>query len=229
MGEYDVKDEPKSTIQLDDLPKTNSNQYVLDWCESQYLDKSVQNVNGFNSTGTSAESHHLTESFSWSSRKCERSHVVPMTEFQNTFSSVWDGKDTYSKESGILTLPESLDNSADKSFEEDNAGEKIQEIRQSVKIGTAKEISSDREFSVVASKNKDTSSDYCTCTSGSDDVNPLERNIFEISSLTDFNSSVKHYDDETGFVSVCEVFKYEDVEEGVVLYEKKHLVSNELG
>ena len=225
MGEYEIKDEPKSTIQLDDLPETNSNQYVLDWCESQCLDKNDQKVDGFNSTGTSTESHHLTESFSWSrSRKCERSHVVPMTKFQNTFSSIWDGRDTYSKESGILTLPESFDNNVDKSFEEDN----VDAIQSVTEIGIGREISRDREFSVESGKNKDTTSDYSTCTSSSGDVNPLERNIFEISSLTDSNSSVKHYDDETSFVSVCEVFKYEDVEEGVVLYEKKHLVSNGL-
>ncbi|XP_074037159.1 uncharacterized protein [Leptinotarsa decemlineata] len=79
--------------------------------------------------------------------------------------------------------------------------------------------------SVSGEKKNSTSSDYLTCTSNS----ALNRNVFEITE--DLTKSIedgsKKSDDaastDLSFMSVSEVYKYEDMEEGIVLYERRLL------
>lgn len=109
-----------------------------------------------------------------------------------------------SRESGITTLPDSLLNT--------------------------------KILDLDVSKAKDTTSDYATCTSGtSPDL--LERNVFDfpISNLITSDNSIKSNDDsiiaksegvcssDLSFVTMSEVYKYVDQEEGIVLFEKRCL------
>ncbi|XP_066249378.1 ankyrin repeat and LEM domain-containing protein 1-like [Euwallacea similis] len=116
----------------------------------------------------------------------------------------------YSKESGVVTIPNSS-------------------------ISTLSE-----KFIPNVSRKQDKSSDYFTCSHIS--INSLEKNIFELTDdLTTLSVNVQNdnavktgenSDDgasaeaECSFVSVSEVYKYIDAEEGVVLYERRFLKSS---
>lgn len=119
----------------------------------------------------------------------------------------------YSKESGVVMLTSSLSNS---SF--------------AVQVPTKTNTSS-------ISKRQRSSSDYLTCSRSS--INSLEKNIFEITDdLSDLNlnksvcapvekaksdGSEGAASDQCSFVSVSEVYKYVDEDQGVVLFERRLL------
>ncbi|XP_060522645.1 ankyrin repeat and LEM domain-containing protein 1-like [Cylas formicarius] len=115
----------------------------------------------------------------------------------------------YSKESGIVTLPVSVD----------DVNYSWTELEQN-------------ETREVIEDKRDKSSDYMTCSRAS--VDTLERNILEINDDLSLNNEITkgvHQLHEThstnndlSFVSVIsEVYKYVDNDEGVVLYERRLL------
>lgn len=89
------------------------------------------------------------------------------------------------------------------------------------------------------SKQQRSSSDYLTCSHSS--INSLEKNIFEITDdLSDLNLNINNSacapvekaksdgsegaaSDQCSFVSVSEVYKYVDEDQGVVLFERRLL------
>lgn len=114
----------------------------------------------------------------------------------------------FSKESGISMLPNSVIS------ENDTKAPKKLEQNMSKVI-------------------KDTTSDYVTCTSG-DSPDILERNVFDFNNLLTSDDSNKSQvstvtksegisSSDLSFISVSEVYKYEDKEEGVVLFERRFL------
>lgn len=134
----------------------------------------------------------------------------------DTSTSVFDKCRKLSRESGILTLPDSVLSEYD--TEKDSAKEKSVEVQVDTRPNA--------------------SSDYCTCDSTS--INILERNVIESSVEDDACGSFKNESSrvkegsvtnsprsvessELTFVTVSEVYKYLDPEEGVTLYEKRLL------
>lgn len=108
----------------------------------------------------------------------------------------------YSRESGVVTIQSLLDST------------------QSWKMNNSK------ESAAVQEKN----SDYFTCSHNS--ITSLEKNILEITDdLSDIRLDVRASDpnqsdtggSEISFVSVSEVYKYVDMDEDVVLYERRLL------
>lgn len=137
----------------------------------------------------------------------------------------------YSRESGIMTLPDTILNGSEPN---DTFFLSANEIH----------LPTGSDASIVSNKpGKDASSDYFTCTDISEVSNFLENNIFEVTSdrseeirlsslLTEDQLvtrsdilSNKTYDEELSFVSLSEVYKYTDPAEGVVLFEKRLIVT----
>lgn len=150
--------------------------------------------------------------------KTDNKRVVDDTAYANA-EDLTDLKE-YSKESGIVTLPHTLKDTHTFDLDPEDTSQK-------------------------ALTKEEKSSDYLTCSHNS--INTFEKNVFEITDdLNNINlesktdnmnaleplahgktNAVKSERDksndsnEMSFVSVSEVYKYEDKQEGVVLYERR--------
>nr|XP_022913973.1 ankyrin repeat and LEM domain-containing protein 1 [Onthophagus taurus] len=183
---------------LKEIPLRNNSHYVQTWCNSQdptnsYQDSNSQDLDPLDfGSSSSQNSQKSTGSFKFNKRK---------PPIDSTCSSIDCDYKESSRESGILTFPESEEENT-RGLYDDDFNRKL-----------------DRKL-INSNANKDSSSDYCTCTDGSMDlnINQFERNIFDIGSICTEKSSI-----DATFVSISEIYKYTDDEEGVVLYEKRVL------
>ncbi|GJQ80182.1 hypothetical protein Trydic_g23759 [Trypoxylus dichotomus] len=248
IGEYEidetVKDEMENEqtrnemlqMDLNTLPQTDSQEYVLNWCNTQELisnqteddsaelesannlGRAIPKKGSSSSKSSSAKSNYQSETFSGCSDKVKFNDVTFRQRRKHPDSYI--SKDICkhkesSRESGILTLQESSDE--DGGYSEDDLKYLVD------KVQTAKLI---RNQSIK--ENKDNSSDYCTCTEGSETANILEKTIYEFSTRKNPNHLKSNNNDnqDLSFVSVSEVYKHTDPDEGVVLYEKRILSSS---
>ncbi|KRT84184.1 hypothetical protein AMK59_2856, partial [Oryctes borbonicus] len=249
VGEYEIDETIKGGLEneqtksgmpqmdLNTLPQTDSQEYVLNWCNTQELtseqsesgeDYSAELEYGNNIVRaipkkhtkicSSKSSNYQSETFSASSSKRKFNNVTfrhGSKHYQENYISkdICKHKES-SRESGILTLQDSSDE--DGGYSEDD-----------LSYNKIKTVKAARNLKIK--ENKDNSSDYCTCTEGSDTTNMLDKTIYEFSTNNNpnhFKSSNSNDDQELSFVSVSEVYKYTDLEEGVVLFEKRILSSS---
>lgn len=237
-------------LNLNTLPHTDSQEYVLNWCNNQELvstqtefvdDCSGELEYGNNSAIITKKKNYSCKTsftkFNYQSERLSNSSIssVPSNsikidkKFDNVTirnknehrrNYVPKNKSYYkesSRESGILTLPESSDEDggySDDSFIDEQF--ELNDIHITNDLGH-----------LNIKENKDTSSDYCTCTENSDITNILDKTMYGFSNnkhlpLPKSNSSD---DQDLSFVSVSEVYRYTDLDEGIVLYEKRILVT----
>lgn len=215
IHEFEVIDNhnPSSLAEsLQKLPKTNSEEYVRTWCNTQ-LPITTPTHRRQSDASAIEECDSLGSSLSETEFKKPSDVFVTYrkkNEEPDSSGFVYDKCRKLSRESGILTLPDSVS-------EYDN------------------EAGSPRKLVVKVNA----SSDYCTCDS-QQSINVLERNVIESSvdeNVCDStkNESVTNELEKNGnrlqslgssdlsFVTVSEVYKYRDVEEGITLYEKRLL------
>lgn len=263
VGEYEVADVGKELskereteksavlpMDLNTLPQTDSQEYVLNWCNNQEL---IDDEIGFtedclteldycgnkelatskkilySSKNSSVKSNDRSEKFSNSNSPAPSSSKGNKRKLNNvTFRNKSKYLKNYiskdickykesSRESGILTLQISSEEDAGYSGndfeEENNSYDNDQVIKALAKLNI--------------NENKDTSSDYCTCTETSETSNVLEKTIYGFSSNRNRNTlKCNSIDDkEHSFICVSEVYKYADPDEHIVLYEKIVTVS----
>lgn len=232
IHEYEISDS-NNTAALQDLPKTNAQEYVREWCNSQKNSStcsSLPTISCNDGDESDCLGSSLQESLESEPKMLNFENTTCSTNNQKTFedSSCLDQTEPkcrkLSRESGILTLPDSL-------------VDDCSEIDENHKI----------DYKNNVSQLKNTLSDYFTC--GSDRSDILNRCIIETSSFANetsectgiyFDSTAKSVgrtadvqivdqnrsnDSDLTFVSVSEVYKYTDEEEGVILYERRLLKS----
>uniref|UniRef100_A0AAR5QFQ0 LEM domain-containing protein n=2 Tax=Dendroctonus ponderosae TaxID=77166 RepID=A0AAR5QFQ0_DENPD len=247
IGEYMEEPANTSIIQLADrlpsLPQTNPTEYILNWVSEQKqlasdsssnsdliesIARSLGSDSTFECSDNSLMESDCDESKRYDARfinfrkvyrkkrskssRCQTAKT-PKGQPNRNSASPTDLDDShytdaysisqlkeYSGESGVVTIQSLLDSN------------------QSRKLNNSK------ERTAVQEKN----SDYFTCSHNS--IISLEKNIFEITDdLSDIRLDVIASDpkqsdtgaSETSFVSVSEVYKYVDMDEDVVLYEKR--------
>lgn len=198
VGEYELANIVEAeTIDLEVLPRTNPNDYVRNWCDT--LDAQLES-SGLEDLSPKSVTSSVNGSYRYKNvtmyRPKARPWDVPFNSHQSNDFCKFSEK---SRESGIVTLNDSA-------LEDDE-----------IKLSPRK---------ISKTKSKDTSSDYCTCTEGSDDV--MNQNVYEMSSSSSSQKSTDHINNhianfENSFISVSEVYRYSDRDEGIVLFEKRIL------
>lgn len=225
IHEFEILDNynPSSLAEsLQKLPKTNTEDYVRTWCNTQ-LSLTSQSERQSSNTSVLEECDSIGSSLPESLEIIEfkkptddfvtyRKKDPKKSDELDVSSFVFDKCRKLSRESGILTLPDSaLDFSDEK---DDLQKTPFKENEPAFKINA--------------------SSDYCTCDSSS--VNILEVNVIESSTEEHFCDETKNKTPENeqntrrslessdlSFVTVSEVYKYKDTDEGIVLFEKRLL------
>ncbi|KAF7268345.1 hypothetical protein GWI33_018498 [Rhynchophorus ferrugineus] len=241
VGEYVIDNQAVSATsggedgRLHSLPNTDATEYILNWFNQQQsiinstptdsLTKQFGSTTSLESADSSPgesdgdrtskryDSHYITfrkvyrktrkKSSIKSPNKTQKSVYFDATKTSLEDTNCEEAENfslakEYSTESGIITLPVSVED-----------------------IG----LSSNIEH--IPLKKKETSSDYQTCSQIS--IDAFEKNVFEItedlSQLHIQKGDNTVCTDDMSFVSVSEVYKYEDKDEGIVLYEKRLLKS----
>ncbi|KAJ8924360.1 hypothetical protein NQ315_007156, partial [Exocentrus adspersus] len=257
VGEYQIVNEyqPDSITKekrfehLNDLPQSNSTEYVMNWFNKHVTpDVNVQafpkflkgaagsgsSEDGFpscESSGDESDNEHsrlnaenvtFRKAYTKTRKVSKNDKKVGFgkTDSTDLFDTCLNETaidlskiEQFSNESGIVTLPNSL-NDQSNTVDDKTPG-------------------STKKITLLK---PDTSSDYMTCSSNS----LLEKNIFEVTEdvsinlfTSDESKSIKCVDVDNGkaedacnndsLVSVSEVYKYVDKDEGIVLYERRIL------
>ncbi|KAI4467890.1 ankyrin repeat and lem domain-containing protein 1 [Holotrichia oblita] len=249
-GADEKKEETKSEISqlnLNTLPHTDTQEYVLNWCNNQelvsnqteFVDDCSGELNYCNNSAiiiTKKETKCSSTKSSYQSERLSNSSISSALSNSKTdkkFNKVTirnknkhhinyppQKKCNYkesSRESGILTLPESSDE--DGGYSDDSF---IDEQCEFNYIETTNNLGN-----LNIKEHKDTSSDYCTCTESSEIANILDKTIYGFSNNKNLHppNSSNSDDQDLSFVSISEVYRYTDLDEGIVFYEKRILVT----
>ncbi|XP_063932736.1 ankyrin repeat and LEM domain-containing protein 1-like isoform X2 [Zophobas morio] len=232
LGEYEIVNEYKTdsifkdTQQLQDLPETDSKEYVMSWFNS--LDQSAPKMsNKLHSNGSTSG---ISDDSGDSLKESDEERYNPVDVKNICFRKVYRKKVKTPKSSPIKTSNQKIKSKMDEIIQFSNESG-IAMLPDSLNI---KEETPLKKLSLDLSKGgRDTSSDYVTCTSGiSPDI--LERNIFDFTNLMTSDDSNKSQlstitksegisSSDLSFISVTEIYKYVDKEEGIVLYERRFL------
>jgi ankyrin repeat protein len=239
VGEYEIVNEYKTDSiytkdlqKLEDLPQSNSNEYIMNWFNSLQQNTPILSNQVIHSNGsTSGISDDSDDSLKESDGERHNSVDIKDICFRKVYRK--KVKTPKKKTSPIQTCNRSVseDNSDYKQYSKESG---ITLLQDSLSCNTKKDVCL-KKFDLEVSKLRDASSDYATCTSSvSPDI--LERNIFDFNSLitNDETKSVRSQattisksegisSSDMSFVSVSEVYKYVDQQEGIVLYERRFL------
>lgn len=216
LGEYHILPEQQTDIsEIDNLIKNNSrdniSEFVLNWfnkCESDIKHISSDNEISAHSVILRKPQRKPKEgSISINQENCAQEYVSKVEEIGSS-KNFQDEK--LSTESGIVVSSSEL-----RTYSLDTRPICLNQIIE-CNNGLCDQLDNNSKYS-----DKSESSDYKTCSNSF-----LEKNIFEITE--DLSYEIRNNElpsvnnmNESSFIAVSEIYKYEDKEEGVTLFEKR--------